>query len=124
MQVNAGMWGRRFNIKSRRCPWQEKQGKGVRHWSQLVNLAQFYGNAERHDEAVALFEEALKVGEESGHPQVDVDRKMLKSARILRHSSPEERAQLHSDSEESGNSEEAWKHFEATITGATGSTSA
>lgn len=51
--------------------------------AQLVNLAQYYGNAERHDEAVALFEEALKVGEESGHSQVDVIRKMLELAKSI-----------------------------------------
>jgi hypothetical protein len=62
--------------------------------AQLVNLAQYYGKAEQHEEAVAFFEEALKVGEESRHPQVDVIRQMLEAAKNAASLSPEERAQL------------------------------
>jgi hypothetical protein len=58
-------------------------GNGQALTAQLVNLAQYYGNAERHNEAVALFEEALKAGEESGHSQVDVIRKMLVSICVM-----------------------------------------
>ena len=58
-----------------------EMGNGQTLTAQLVNLAQYYGKAERHDEAVAMFEEALKVGEESGHPQVDVIREMLEEAK-------------------------------------------
>lgn len=58
-----------------------EMGNGQALTAQLVNLAQYYRKAERHDEAVALFEEALNVGEGSGHPQVDVIRKMLEEAK-------------------------------------------
>ena len=68
-----------------------EMGNGQALTAQLVNLAQYYGKAERHDEAVLLFEEGLKVGEESGHPQVDVIRKMLESAKRIASLSPEER---------------------------------
>jgi len=74
--------------------------------AQLVNLAQYYGKAERHDGAVALFEEALKVGEESGHPQVDVIREMLESAKKIALLTPEERAQAHTPESRRGEQED------------------
>ncbi len=77
----------------------------------LYNLAGFYQKAERHDDAVALFEEALKVGEESGHPQVDVIRKMLEEAKRVASLSPEERAQTQSASAGSGGGD----NFEAQL---------
>ena len=92
-----------------------EMGNGQVLTVQLVNLAQYYGKAERHDEAVALFEEALKVGNESGHPQVDVIRKMLEEAKNIASLTPEEREQLRQQADEEQESPNEENGFEAQL---------
>jgi tetratricopeptide (TPR) repeat protein len=59
----------------------------------LYNLAGYYGQAERHDEAVTALEE-VALDERTDHPDLESDRGALEQARRVAALSPEERAQL------------------------------
>lgn len=58
------------------------------------NLAGYYQQAGRHDDAVAAFEEVVALDERTGHPDLAADREALARARHLARVSPEERAAL------------------------------
>jgi tetratricopeptide (TPR) repeat protein len=58
----------------------------------LVNLGQFYAGAERFDEAKACLAEALALGEQMRHPQLDVIRQIQANIDQLAALTPEERA--------------------------------
>jgi hypothetical protein len=60
----------------------------------LFNLAGFYLNAERFDDAVRAFEEVVALDELTGHTDLESDRQALAQARQLAALTPEQRAQL------------------------------
>jgi len=60
----------------------------------LYNLAGYYGQADRHDEAVAALEQVVGLDQRTGHSDLESDRQALERARRLASLSPEERAQL------------------------------
>ncbi|HJZ13638.1 MAG TPA: hypothetical protein VJ521_15900, partial [Acidobacteriota bacterium] len=66
----------------------------------LFNLAGFYGNADRYDDAVKAMEEVVAIDEQTGHQDLESDRKMLETFRRIASLSPEERAQLRQQAQE------------------------
>ena len=61
---------------------------------QMVNLAQYYAMGEQFDNALALLDESLKMGEAIKHPELDAVRQIRDAIQKLSSMSPEERAQL------------------------------
>jgi tetratricopeptide (TPR) repeat protein len=59
----------------------------------LYNLAGYYSQADRHEEAVQALEEVVALDEQTGHPDLESDRQALEAARRMASLSPEERAQ-------------------------------
>ncbi len=60
----------------------------------LYNLAGYYTNVGRHDDAVRALEEVVALDERTEHPDSESDRQALESARRMASLSPEERARL------------------------------
>jgi tetratricopeptide (TPR) repeat protein len=60
----------------------------------LFNLAGYYRNAGRYDDAVLALEEVVALDEQTGHEDLESDRAALEQARQLAALSPEERASL------------------------------
>jgi len=60
----------------------------------LYNLAGYYQQAGRYDDAVAALEEVVALDGRTGHPDLESDRQALEQARHLARLSPEERARL------------------------------
>jgi hypothetical protein len=60
----------------------------------LTNLAGYYGQAGRHDDAVTALEEVVALDERTAHPDTESDRQALEAARRAARMSPEERAKL------------------------------
>ena len=91
----------------------------------LFNLAGYYQQAGRHDEAVQALEEVVALDEQTGHEDLESDRQALATARrmaamtpeereamsgaggLLASLSPEQRAELEAKAAESGQSVEA-----------------
>jgi hypothetical protein len=62
---------------------------------QLYNLAGFYGDAERHGDAIDTLEEVVRLNEQTGHPELSqLAPRALESARQMAALSPAEREQL------------------------------
>jgi len=59
----------------------------------LYNLASYYRDAGRYDDAVTALEEVVALDERTGHPDLASDRETLERARHLARLSPQERAQ-------------------------------
>jgi len=57
----------------------------------LYNLAIYYGNVERHAEAVEALEEVVAIDEKTGHPDLASDRQTLENARKMAAHPPEAR---------------------------------
>ena len=60
----------------------------------LYNLAGYYGEVERHADAVCALEEVVALDERTSHPDLVSDRQALETARRMATLSPEERARL------------------------------
>jgi tetratricopeptide (TPR) repeat protein len=60
----------------------------------LYNLAGYYSQAERWHDAVAAFEEVVRLDEQTGHEDLESDRAALEQARHMAAATPEERAGL------------------------------
>lgn len=60
----------------------------------LYNLANYYGNVGRFDEAVAALEEVVAIDQRTAHPDLESDREALERARRMAALTPEEHAQL------------------------------
>ncbi len=60
----------------------------------LYNLAGYYSQADRHEDAVRALEEVVALDERTGHPDLESDRQTLQAARAAAAMSPEERALL------------------------------
>ncbi|MDX9993587.1 MAG: tetratricopeptide repeat protein, partial [Anaerolineales bacterium] len=59
----------------------------------LYNLAGYYSQADRHEEAIQALEEVVALDQQTGHPDLESDRQALEAARRMASLSPEERAQ-------------------------------
>jgi hypothetical protein len=57
----------------------------------LYNLAGYYQDAERHDDAVKVMEEVVAIDEQTGHQDLESDRKALETIRRIASLTPEER---------------------------------
>lgn len=68
----------------------------------IYNLAGYYQNAERYEDAVKAMEEVVAIDEQTGHEDLESDRTTLEVARRIASMSPEERAAL----QEQGSAEE------------------
>jgi tetratricopeptide (TPR) repeat protein len=66
----------------------------------LYNLASYYQNAERHDDAVKAMEEVVAIDEQIGHEDLEADRERLEAIRHIASMSPEERAALREQNKE------------------------
>ncbi len=66
----------------------------------LFNLASFYSQVERFDDAVRALEEVVALDERIGHEDLESDRQALEQARMMASMSPEERAEMGRQSEE------------------------
>lgn len=60
----------------------------------LFNLAGFYGQADRHEDAVRALEEVVALDERTGHEDLESDRQALETVRHLAALTPEEREAL------------------------------
>lgn len=60
----------------------------------LYNLADYYQQAGRHDDAVAALEEVVILDERTGHPDLEHDQLALEQARQLAAMTPEEQAEV------------------------------
>ena len=73
----------------------------------LYNLADYYQQAGRHDDAVAALEEVVALDERTGHPDLEHDQLALEQARQLAAMTPEEQAEV-------GRLQaELWNHLES-----------
>jgi len=60
----------------------------------LYNLANYYGNVGRFDDAVEALEEVVAIDERTAHPDLESDREALERARQMAALTPEEHEQL------------------------------
>ena len=81
----------------------------------LYNLAGFYQKAERHDDAVKAMEEVVAIDEQTGHQDLESDRKTLETIRRIASLTPEEREQLRQQAEEEQESPDDEDGFEAQL---------
>ncbi|MBN8580179.1 MAG: tetratricopeptide repeat protein [Anaerolineae bacterium] len=76
---------------------------------QMVNLAQFYAMAERFDDAIALMNDSLKLGESLNHPELDTVRQMDEAIKRLASMTPEEREQARAPESRGGEQEDGFE---------------
>jgi tetratricopeptide (TPR) repeat protein len=81
----------------------------------LYNLAGYYSEAERHEDAVRMLEEVVALDERTGHQDLESDRQTLEAARKMAALSPEERQALRQKSAESQASNDEPLGFEAQL---------
>ncbi len=72
----------------------------------LYNLAGYYSHVERHEDAVKAMEEVVAIDEQTGHQDLESDRKMLETFRRIASLSPEERAALKQKAQDEQNTPE------------------
>jgi tetratricopeptide (TPR) repeat protein len=81
----------------------------------LYNLAGYYQQAGRHDDAVAALEEVVALDQRTGHPDLKSDREALEAARHLARLAPEERAQLEALAQTPSGSEDPAQSMRAAL---------
>ena len=81
----------------------------------LYNLAGFYQKAERYDDAVEAMEEVVAIDEQTGHQDLEFDRKTLEAFRRIASLTPEEREQLRQQAEEEQESPDEEDSFETQL---------
>jgi tetratricopeptide (TPR) repeat protein len=81
----------------------------------LYNLAGFYLDAERHENAVNALEEVVAIDEQTGHQDLESDRRTLEAARRIASMSPEERAERQKQAQEAQESNRESDDFESQL---------
>ncbi len=81
----------------------------------LYNLAGYYSNVERHEDAVKVLEEVVAIDEQTGHQDLESDRQTLEVAKKMASLSPEERQQLVQQAQEEQNALNEEDGFEAQL---------